>query len=214
MKPPKGPPVFSQFDHGIYWKYHGNIVGYDGIYRYNLCMRYRGWLPNSTPVEGCGKKPMGFNHPKVVQDFARIHCSSFLLSQNSGFSTWTRLHVVFIALTCSVLWNCSPYSCPFANGPSSICSGSRTASISSSPTRSPGDSLGDFPLGNGHGAMKCGVHNPFLNKILNVIPKKCHTSWKISDKLIYPLVPSGKRLWKITTISMGKSTISIGSWFQ
>ena len=98
----------------------------------------------------------------------------------------------------------------FANGPSSICSGSRTASISSSPTRSPGDSLGDFPLGNGHGAMKCGVHNPFLNKILNVIPKKCHTSWKISDKLIYPLVPSGKRLWKITTISMGKSTISTG----
>ena len=118
--------------------------------------------------------------------------------------------MVFIALTCSVLWNCSPYSCPFANGPSSICSGSRTASISSSPTRSPGDSLGDFPLGNGHGAMKCGVHNPFLNKILNVIPKKCHTSWKISDKLIYPLVPSGKRLWKITTISMGKSTISTG----
>ena len=57
MKPPKGPPFFfSQFDHGIYWKYHGNIVGYDGVYRYNLCMRYRGWLPNSTPVEGCGKR--------------------------------------------------------------------------------------------------------------------------------------------------------------
>ena len=73
----KVPRFFSQFDHGIYWKYHGNIVGYDGIYIYNLCMRYHGWLPNSTPVEGCGKKPMGFNHPKVVQDFARIH-SSFL----------------------------------------------------------------------------------------------------------------------------------------
>ena len=93
MKPPKGPPFFSQFDHGIYWKYHGNIVGYDGVYRYNLCMRYRGWLPNSTPVEGCGKKPMGFNHPKVVQDFARIHSYPPFISESkqwfSGFSTGT-----------------------------------------------------------------------------------------------------------------------------
>ena len=89
----KVPRFFSQFDHGIYWKYHGNIVGYDGIYIYNLCMRYRGWLPNSTPVEGCGKKPMGFNHPKVVQDFARIHSYPPFISESkqwlSGFSTGT-----------------------------------------------------------------------------------------------------------------------------
>ena len=62
---------------GIQW----DIMGYIQIYIYNLCMRYHGWLPNSTPVEGCGKrKPWvstWFNHPKVVQDFARIH-SSFL----------------------------------------------------------------------------------------------------------------------------------------
>ena len=57
----KGPPFFSQFDPEIYWKYHGNIVqwdmmGYLQIYIYNLCMRYHGWLPNSTPVEGRGKR--------------------------------------------------------------------------------------------------------------------------------------------------------------
>jgi hypothetical protein len=88
-------PGFSQFDrdHGIYWKYHGNIVGYDGIYIYNLCMRYRGWLPNSTPVEGCGKKPMGFNmfQPskggagfRKNQQLSTVHFSKQWLS---GFST-------------------------------------------------------------------------------------------------------------------------------
>ena len=120
--------------------------------------------------------------------------------------------MILIALTCSVFWNCSPYSCPFANGPSSICSGSFRLfkQLSNEIAR---DSLGDWAIFHWEMAMKCVVqvvHNPFLNKILNVIPKKCHTSWQISDKLIYPLIPSGKRLWKITTISMGKSTISTG----
>jgi hypothetical protein len=60
MKPPKGPPVFFSIWPWdlleISWEYHGNIVGYDGIYIDNLCMRYHEWLPNSTPVEGCGKR--------------------------------------------------------------------------------------------------------------------------------------------------------------
>ena len=106
MKPPKGPPFFSQFDHGIYWKYHGNIVGYDGVYRYNLCMRYRGWLPNSTPVEGCGKKPMGFNHPKVVQDFAMPQESTvvhfFWVKTVASLLEQDCFYVILIvALTCS-----------------------------------------------------------------------------------------------------------------
>ena len=78
---------------------------------------YRGRLPNSTPVEGCGKKKtMGFNmfqhvsnmfsdmfqhvfnHPKVVQDFARIHSYPQFISQNSGLVASLRDSV---ALTCS-----------------------------------------------------------------------------------------------------------------
>ena len=88
MKPPKGPPVFSQFDHGIYWKYHGNIVGNDGIYIYTLCMRNRGWLPNSTPVEGCGKrKPWVstcFNMFQPSKGGAGFRKNPQFISQNSG----------------------------------------------------------------------------------------------------------------------------------
>ena len=77
-------------------------MGYIQIYIYNLCMRYHGWLPNSTPVEGCGKrKPWVstcFNHPKVVQDFARIHSYPQFISQNSGLVASLRDSV---ALTCS-----------------------------------------------------------------------------------------------------------------
>ena len=75
----KVPRFFSQFDHGIYWKYHGNIVGYDGIYIYTLCMRYRGWLPNSTPVEGCGKKKHGFQHVSTIQRWCRISQESTVI---------------------------------------------------------------------------------------------------------------------------------------
>ena len=91
-------------------------MGYIQIYIYNLCMRYHGWLPNSTPVEGCGKrKPWVstcFNHSKVVQDFARIHSYPQFISQNSGLVA-SRLEQQWLlysdpALTCSVFLGIIP----------------------------------------------------------------------------------------------------------
>ena len=92
MKPPKGPPVFFSIWPWdlleISWEYHGNIVGYDGIYIDNLCMRYHEWLPNSTPVEGCGKrKPWVstcFNMFQPSKGGAGFRKNPPLISQNSG----------------------------------------------------------------------------------------------------------------------------------
>ena len=83
----RSPVFFNQFDHGIYWKYHAIYTSI--IY---LCDTMDGcqilhqlrdvvkspWV--STIQGGAG-----------FRNAARIHCSSFLLGQNSGFSTWTRL---------------------------------------------------------------------------------------------------------------------------
>ena len=80
-------------------------MGYDGVYRYNLCMRYRGWLPNSTPVEGRGKTPMGFNMFQPSKggagfrknpQLSTVHFSKQWLS---GFSTqqWL-LYILYVIL--------------------------------------------------------------------------------------------------------------------
>ena len=73
---------------------------------YNLCMRYRVYCHILHQLRDAVKSPWVstcFNHPKVVQDFARIH-SSFL-SQNSGLvasrleQQWL-LHVILIDMPC------------------------------------------------------------------------------------------------------------------
>ena len=133
------------------------------IYIYILSLRYHGWLPNSTPVEGCGKKPMGFNHPKVVQDFAMPQESTvvhfFWVKTVASLLEQDCFYVILIvALTCSGFWDYSPYSCPFANGPSFICSGSFRLQAALQRDRP-----GTLWVFRWEMAMKCVVlvHNPF-----------------------------------------------------
>ena len=59
-------------------------MGYTYIIIYNLCLRYRGWLPNSTPVEGCDKKPLGFNMFQPFKGVAGFRQNPQFISQNSG----------------------------------------------------------------------------------------------------------------------------------
>ena len=150
----RSPVFFNQFDHGIYWKYHAIYTSI--IY---LCDTMDGcqilhqlrdvvkspWV--STIQGGAG-----------FRNAARIHCSSFLWVKTvASLLEQDCFYVILIvALTCSGFWDYSPYSCPFANGPSFICSGSFRLQAALQRDRP-----GTLWVFRWEMAMKCVVHNPF-----------------------------------------------------
>ena len=148
-------------------------MGYIQIYIYNLCMRNRGWLPNSTPVEACGKRTPwvstcfnmfqpskgGAGFRKNPLWFISFGSKQWLLYLNKTASMWfymffgTRITSLIVVLL------------PMGQVPSvQVLGPPPSAALEIARGLIGWFSIGKWPWGH---------------EVCCTQPKKCHTSWKI-----------------------------------